>query len=133
MLGERLDDDDDDDDDDDGVSLLYTVDGRNPAPVDMENPALLRATAHAADPWSVPGAGGYRIEEFFCPMAIHAHIDRHITYIIGIYILASRTRARSVGRKFNLRVPGAESNASTRRQMAKRAQPRGGMWQAEPL
>ena len=31
----------------------------------------LRATAHAADPWSVPGAGGYRIE-FFCPMAIHA-------------------------------------------------------------
>ena len=41
----------------------------------------LRATAHAADPWSVPGAGGYRIEEFFFgPMAIHAHIDRHITY-----------------------------------------------------
>ena len=26
----------------------------------------------------MPGAGGYRIE-FFCPMAIHAHTDRHIT------------------------------------------------------
>ena len=51
--------------------------------------AGLRATAHAADPWSVPGVGGYRIEEFFFPMAILAYIDRHITYIIGIYILAS--------------------------------------------
>ena len=53
------------------------------------SPDLLRATAHAADPWSVPGVGGYRIEEFFFPMAILAYIDRHITYIIGIYILAS--------------------------------------------
>ena len=45
---------------------------------------VLRATAHAADPWSVPGVGGYRIEEFFFFQWLFLHYIHYWYIHIGI-------------------------------------------------